>query len=54
MTNQTVDADELKIASPMKTPRAAAVAGIAFSVLSIVSLVLIHLSTPANPGQAGA
>lgn len=54
MTNQTVDADDLQIASPLKTPRAAAVAGIAFSVLSIVSLVLIKLSTPANPGQAGA
>ena len=53
MTNQTTDVDELKIASPMKTPRAAAVAGIAFSVLTIVSLVLIHLSTPADPGQAG-
>jgi len=54
MTNQTADADELQIISPLKTPRAAAVAGVAFSVLSIVSLVLIHLSTPANPGKAGA
>src|ERR1700733_10781258 len=54
MTNQTIDADQSQIVSPLKTPRAAAVAGIAFSVLTIASLVLIKLSTPANPGHAGA
>jgi hypothetical protein len=35
------------------TPRAAAVAGILFSVLLITSLVLVRLSVPASPGQAG-
>jgi len=53
MTNQTIEADQPQIASPLKTPRAAAFAGIVFSVLSIASLVLIHLSTPANPAKAG-
>jgi hypothetical protein len=54
MTNQTIEADQPQIASPLKTPRAAALAGIVFSVLSIASLVLIHLSTPANPDKAGS
>jgi hypothetical protein len=52
--NQTVDADEVQVASPLKTPGAAAVAGIVFSVLGIVSLLLIRLSTPASAGQTGA
>ncbi len=46
--------DELQIASPLKTPRAAALAGIVFSVLLIASLVLLRLATPADPGQPGA
>lgn len=37
----------------MTTPRAAAVAGILFSVLLIASLVLVRLSVPANPLDAG-
>jgi hypothetical protein len=37
----------------LKTPRAAAVAGIVFSVLLIISLVLIRISVPANPQDAG-
>jgi len=37
----------------LKTPRAAAIAGIVFSVLFIVSLVLIRISVPANPQEAG-
>jgi hypothetical protein len=53
MSNQTLDAEELQIISPLKTPRAAAFAGIVFSVLVIASLVLLHLATPANPGQPG-
>jgi hypothetical protein len=52
--DQTVDADEVQVASPLKTPSAAAVAGIVFSVLGIVSLLLIHLSTPVDAGQAGS
>ena len=40
--------------SKLTTPRAAAVAGILFSVLLITSLVLIRLSIPADPREAGA
>jgi hypothetical protein len=38
----------------LTTPRAAAVAGILFSVLLIISLVLIRISVPADPHAAGA
>ena len=38
----------------LKTPRAAAVAGIVFSVLFIISLVLIRITVPADPQDAGA
>ena len=37
----------------LKTPRAAAVAGIVFSILLLTSLVLIRISVPANPEDAG-
>jgi hypothetical protein len=37
----------------LTTPRAAAVAGILFSVLLIISLVLIRLSIPADPHDEG-
>jgi hypothetical protein len=37
----------------LTTPRAAAVAGILFSVLLITSLVLIRVAVPANPQDAG-
>ena len=37
----------------LRTPRAAAAAGIAFAVLTATSLILLRLSTPANPGSAG-
>jgi hypothetical protein len=39
--------------SSLRTPRAAAVAGIAFSLLLGLSLALITLSSPANPATAG-
>jgi hypothetical protein len=39
--------------SRLTTPRAAAIAGILFSVLLITSLVLIRISVPANPQDAG-
>ena len=39
--------------SRLTTPRAAAIAGILFSVLLIISLVLIRLSIPADPHDAG-
>ena len=38
----------------LKTPRAAALAGILFAVLFTSSYVLIRLSIPANPADAGA
>lgn len=37
----------------LKTPRAAAIAGIIFSVLFATSAVLIKLSLPGDPGEAG-
>jgi hypothetical protein len=37
----------------MKTPRAAAFAGIIFSVLLIISLVLVRISIPGNPQDLG-
>jgi hypothetical protein len=39
--------------SRLTTPRAAAIAGIVFSVLLITSLVIIRLSIPADPRDAG-
>ena len=38
----------------LTTPRAAAVAGILFSVLLIISLVLVRISVPADPHDVGA
>jgi hypothetical protein len=46
--------DELTAGSPLRTPRAAAWAGIAFSVLAVTAMVLIRLATPANSAQAGS
>ena len=37
----------------LETPRAAAIAGILFSVLLITSLLLVRISVPANPQEAG-
>ncbi len=44
----------LRAGSPLRTPRAAAVAGIIFSVLLIATLVLLRVSVPAHPAVAGA
>lgn len=41
------------IRSELRAPRAGAIAGIVFSILLITSLVLIRLSIPANPDDAG-
>jgi len=49
LTNQNVSL----VRRRLETPRAAAIAGIAFSVLLITSLVLIRISVPANPLEAG-
>jgi hypothetical protein len=43
----------LRAGSPLRTPSAAAVAGILFSVLLIAALVLLKLSVPAHPGVPG-
>jgi hypothetical protein len=40
--------------SRLRAPRAAAIAGIVFSILLIVSMVLIRLSVPEDPLEAGA
>jgi hypothetical protein len=37
----------------IRTPRAAAVAGIVFSVLLTVALVLVRLAVPSDPADAG-
>jgi hypothetical protein len=44
---------QLEAGSQLRTPRAAAAAGIAFALLTISSLVLLRISTPANPASAG-
>src|SRR6266496_3896161 len=44
----------LQAGSPLRTPRAAAVAGIVFSVLASAAFVLLRLSVPAHPGVTGA
>jgi hypothetical protein len=41
------------VRATLTTPRAAAVAGILFSILFIISVVLVRLSVPANPQDAG-
>jgi hypothetical protein len=48
-----MDQDITIVRKRWTTPRAAAVAGILFSVLLITSLVLIRLSVPADPNEAG-
>jgi hypothetical protein len=53
MTKTAMDTDPLRAGSPLRTPRAAAVAGIIFSVLLITALTLLRLSAPPSPGTAG-
>jgi hypothetical protein len=45
--------DGLQAGSPLRTPGAAAVAGIVFSVFLISALVLLRLSVPAHPQVPG-
>ena len=45
--------DKSIIQARMTTPRAAAIAGILFSILLITSLALVRISVPANPQDAG-
>jgi hypothetical protein len=48
-----VDASRDETRPAFTAPRAAAVAGVIFSVLLIAGLVLIHLAVPADPSQSG-
>ena len=48
-----MDRDEGVTRSRLRTPRAAAVAGIVFSVLLILALILIIVATPRDPSRAG-
>ena len=50
MTEGVLDEGPLRAGSPLRTPRAASVAGIIFSVLMITALVLLRISAPAHPG----
>ncbi len=43
----------LRVGSPLRTPRAAAVAGIIFCVLLTSALVLLRVSVPAHPAVQG-
>jgi hypothetical protein len=54
MTRDDVVQGPLQASSPLRTPRAAAVAGIVFSVFLIAALVLLRLSVPADPRVAGS
>jgi hypothetical protein len=53
MTQAAIGQDPLRAGSPLRTPRAAAVAGIIFSVLLITALTLLRLSVPASPAVPG-
>jgi hypothetical protein len=48
------DETSMVIAAELKAPRAGAIAGILFSILLIISIVLIRLSVPDNPKDPGA
>ena len=53
MTASAMGQDPLQAGSALRTPRAAAVAGIIFSVLLITALTLLRLSAPDSPAVAG-
>jgi hypothetical protein len=54
MTEPLLGQGPLRAGSPLRTPRAAAGAGIIFSVFLIAALVLLRVSAPAHPAAAGA
>jgi hypothetical protein len=54
VTAEVVRQGPLRAGSPLRTPRAAAVAGIIFSVLLIAALVLLRVFVPAHPAVPGA
>jgi hypothetical protein len=49
-----MEQDGTLIQARLKTPRAAAIAGIVFSILFMMSVILIRISVPANLEEAGA
>ena len=53
MTEEALESGPLRAGSPLRTPRAAAVAGIIFSALMITALVLLRVSAPAHSAEAG-
>jgi hypothetical protein len=53
VSGDSVGQDPLRAGSPLRTPGAAAVAGIVFSVFAITALVLLRLSVPAHAGVPG-
>jgi hypothetical protein len=54
VTEEVVVQGPLRAGSQLRTPRAAAVAGIIFSALLIAALVLLRVSVPAHPAVPGA
>jgi len=46
--------DETLTRKPLKTPRAAAIAGLVFSCLLAVAFALLRISVPAHPQESGA
>jgi hypothetical protein len=54
MTEGPIGPAPLRAGSPLRTPRAAALAGIIFSVLLASALVLLRVSVPAHPAVPGA
>ncbi len=48
-----MEQDKPIIRERLKSPRAAAVAGILFSVLYFASLILIQTAVPENPAETG-
>jgi hypothetical protein len=53
MMSQEPLAESGSVARAIRTPRAAALAGIAFSVLFAVALILVRSAVPADPKDAG-
>jgi hypothetical protein len=53
MTERPIGPAPLRAGSPLRTPRAAALAGIIFSVFLAAALVLLRVSIPAHPDVAG-
>ena len=54
MTQGDVVQGPLQAGSPLRTPGAAAVAGVVFSVFLIAAFVLLRLAVPADPRVPGA